>query len=102
EVLKNGSFEQNTLGSADWTGIWNMHNGTTLDHWTRQTDHGKYLMKTGNGLSLGSASDGEYFLNVIGRDTMIAGSPQFDMTQTFNVVIGETYTVSYDLASRPG
>ncbi len=105
DVLSNGSFESNnadTIYAPGWDGLYRIGEEVNqLNGWTFNTGHGKWLLKEGNAFDLGSASDGEFFLNVTGTDPE-AENAQFNMSQTFAVVDGETYTVLYDLARRPG
>jgi len=102
DVLKNGSFESNNATSPTWTNIFHVQ-GTTnqINNWTFQTDNGKWLIKASNFYNLGSPSHGDFFLNVTGLDQH-AQQARFHISQTFAVVSGETYTVYYDLARRPG
>ncbi len=88
----NGSFEDGTLGWAGYsTDYYGLGDGTTTrTGWTFTGGEGRWLI--GPPDSAGKTTDGDYCLS----PSTTGGS--FDLSQTFSVIDGMTYEVTFDAA----
>lgn len=106
----NGSFETNTIGTSTYTDAWYLNpqavSGIHLTQWSNIT--GWTLTAPGGGAAngatawlmggstYGTASDGNYFVNV-------EGGPNWWLTTTISgLTIGKDYTVYFDARQRSG
>ncbi len=85
QILTNGSFETNTAGITP--GNIGAVSSATLTGWT-VTGDGNWYMSTGSGF--GTAENGSFYLNV----------SNFDVSQSFAVLGGNSYTVTFSEALR--
>ena len=98
--LRNGSFENHTLGvQADSSsGFYDLSDGVTkLSHWKVNGASGRFLIKKQNRYGLGvKNTDGLYLLNPSKQKA--EPGELFNLSQEFRVIPKKSYTVSFDVS----
>ena len=94
----NGSFETATVGTATYTNAWKFDQ-VTITNWTytqrTNTGYGATWFMGGN--DYGTASDGNYQVNLISD-----GDSYFLSTAITGLTVGNSYTVYFDARKRDG